>query len=310
MISLSVVINTKNSGKYLTSCLESVKALADEIVIVDMASTDDTLEIAERYHVKVFQYPDPEVGFADPAREFLFDKAQGEWLLMIDSDEEVRPKLAELIKKIIDGESEEFGGGDVYYIARRNIIFDRELTHTGWFPDYQPRLWKKGKLTWQPTVHSVPEIHGQVIHLPPQADLSFLHHNYKEVSDFIARTNKYTTFQAESENAVKMDEDFTATDFFNSYFDEWWRRLFAMEGYRDGNHGLVLSFLQAQAELQVKAKKWQMANFPHHQLSSKEMQVVFKQFSKSARYWLADQKIKENKGVTKLYWRLRRKLKV
>jgi glycosyltransferase involved in cell wall biosynthesis len=328
-IKLSVVLNTKNAARYLERCLQSVKNLADEIVVVDMASTDETVKIAREFGARVYQYPEPEVGFADPAREFLFAKAKGEWLLMIDSDEEITPALAVQIKKIVLGqevELEEKGAvserrreqAAVYFIARTNIIFDRALTHSGWFPDYQPRLWQQGALTWKPTVHSVPEIHGPVAYLPASKELSFIHHNYQTVEDFVARSNKYTTLQAQAEETVAREreeaggeeeekEDFSAGALAESFFAEWWRRLGAMEGHQDGNHGVMLSLLQAGAELQARAKRWQAAGFPQREFSSREWRELERRFRQNARYWRADREVKRSQGWRQLYWRGQRK---
>ena len=149
-VKLSVVLNTKNSQRFLRECLQSVKTIADEIVIVDMKSTDNTLKIAREFGAKIYQSPHPNVGYADPAREFAFAKAQGEWIFMIDSDENISQQLAALIKKIALGQPTNLPVVDAYFIARRNIIFGKAIEKAGWYPDYQMRLWKKGVIKWRP----------------------------------------------------------------------------------------------------------------------------------------------------------------
>ena len=95
MSTLSVIVNTKNSARYLRAALASVETIADEIVLVDMNSQDETLAIAAEFDaVKIYQYPEPEVGYADPAREYAFARAHGDWLLILDSDEQLPAPLA------------------------------------------------------------------------------------------------------------------------------------------------------------------------------------------------------------------------
>ena len=105
MSTLSVIVNTKNSARYLRAALASVAAIADEIVLVDMNSQDETLAIAAEFdQVKIYQYPRPEVGYADPAREYAFARAHGDWLLILDSDEQLPPRLARIIRQLVDGQ--------------------------------------------------------------------------------------------------------------------------------------------------------------------------------------------------------------
>jgi (heptosyl)LPS beta-1,4-glucosyltransferase len=303
-IQLSVVINTKNSAKYLADCLTSVKDLADEIVIVDMASTDDTVTLAEKFGASVHQYPEPEVGFVEPAREDLFERASGHWLLLLDSDETISEPLAQKISAVInDGSS-----ADVYFIARQNIIFDHAFTATGWYPDYQARLWKKDSLTWPPEIHSVPEIHGTNDHLPATSELSIIHQNYQTISDFLTRANRYSDVQAKRDDNSTHAHSYTPEQFIECFFQEWHARFFANNGYQDGNHGAMLSILQANYQLTVLAKQWQAAGFPHHHCNPKALAKTLKTINRHTQYWLADLGVHNSTGLAKLYYRLKRKL--
>jgi hypothetical protein len=309
---LSVVINTKNAQRYLKQCLTSVKKIADEIVIVDMKSTDKTLAIAAKFTTRIWQFPHPEIGYADPAREFAFAKARGEWILMIDADEELKPPLATLIRQVVDGVAVTLPPADAYFIARSNIIFDKALTKSGWWPDYQLRLWRAQTIKWQPHVHAVPKILGSVAHFPDTpAELAIVHHNYQTVEQFIERTNKYTTLAAETiSNTAKTDKTpVSPQTLWQSFWDEWWKRAFAEAGLLEGNHGIVLSLLQASAELQTQAKRWQAEGFRWQELTPRELRRLRRRWWKEAHYWWADLMIRQTHGWQRFYWQWRRKFK-
>lgn len=307
-VNLSVVINTKNSAEFLANCLDSVKNIADEIVVVDSASTDNTVAIAKKFGAKIHQFPQPEIGFVEAAREYLFERANGQWLLLLDSDESIGQELAKKITAIINNKTSDPAPADVYFIARQNIIFGRPFTATGWYPDYQARLWKKGSLNWPAKIHSVPNIHGTSAHLAIDEKLAIIHHNYQSVSEYLDRSNRYTDIQAERDfDATKVD-GYSASAFINCFFDEWLRRFFALRGHQDGNHGALLSLLQANYQVTTLAKQWQKANFPHHSLGQEEFSQTLKQLQRHLKYWQANFKVKNSTGLKKLYYRLQRKL--
>ena len=122
---LSVVVNAQNVEADLPRCLASVKAMADEIIVVDQGSTDKTADIAKKAGAKVF--PHKSVEYVELARNFGISKASGDWILVLDPDEEVPPSLAKKIKEIIKSNK-----ADYYRIPRKNIIWGKWIEHTLW----------------------------------------------------------------------------------------------------------------------------------------------------------------------------------
>ncbi len=312
MARLSVIVNTKNSAAYLEAALESVAAIADEIVLVDMASSDETLIIAEKFdQVKIYQYPDPEVGYADPAREFAFERATGEWLLILDSDECLPSTLSRSIREIVDGKKvsacPQLPQADIYYLPRNNEIFGHFFEQTGWYPDYQLRLWRAGKITWRSGVHSQPIVKGTTAYLPYQdRQLAVIHHNYQTVSQFLRRLDKYTTAAAQEKAKTCSAKGLSPAVIWQSFFDELWRRGFRDEGMLEGTHGVSLSLLQSAYELVSSVKTWEAKGFPPGVLTRQELKSLRRQFLYEARYWWADLLVRQSAGMTKLYWRWRR----
>lgn len=299
---LSVVINTKNSASTLKNTLESVK-FADEIIVVDMNSVDDTLKIVKKFTKNIFKYKD--VGYVEPARNFAINKASHEWILIVDSDEVVNAGLKKYIQQILKSEKT----ADIYLIPRQNLIFNHEMKHTGWWPDYQPRLFKKGKINWPNKIHQHPTLQGEVHKIPAKKSLSIIHQNYDDVSSYIERLNRYTLIQAKNENRG-FTEAINSTKIIDSFFEEFFRRFFVLSGYKDQVAGTGLSFLQAMYELIVKLRIWEI----QEQSELKQpASVVIKSLEinrNHLNYWLADWHVKYSSGLNKIYWRIRRKFKV
>jgi len=297
MSTLSVVINTLNAAETLEQCLDTV-SFADEIIVVDMKSVDDTVKIAKKHKAKTFFHQPTE--YVEPARNFALEKATKDWVLVIDADEEVPEELAELITKIVSGEIDEELSADCYYVPRKNELFGKYLHHTGWWPDYVLRLFKKGYVQWPETIHSVPVTKGVVRELPAKSEFAIHHHNYQTIEQFINRLNRYTSIQAQS-----ADEEPALTAFAN----EWFKRYFFEAGTKDGNHGYYASLLQSMSELVVQAKKWQAAGFPDSKLTPSERMKEVTTFKSELSYWIANWQVENTQGITKIWWQIRRKLR-
>ncbi len=295
---LSAVINTKNAAQTLKKTLESVK-FADEIVVVDMHSSDDTVKIAKKYTNKIFTYKD--VGFVEPARKFAVSKAKNKWVLIIDADEQIPIKLAKKIKDLIKNDQPYNG----FYLARKNIIWQQWIKHTGWWPDYQLRLFKKNKIEFSNKIHQPPQVSGQTLYLPTDENLAILHHNYPSVSNYLQRLNRYTTHEAKKNK----DQNISASQLLNDFFADFFNRYFYQQGYKDDIAGTALSFGQASYQMFALLKTWENQNYANNKESFKIKQQTWQTIQKHLAYYLADWQVKNTKGLKKLYWRVVRKLK-
>src|SRR3989344_3276878 len=138
MPKISVVINTLNEEANLPRALASVKSFANEIVVVDMMSDDKTVEIAKKAGAKVYEFK--RVGYVEPARNFAISKAEGDWIFILDADEELTASLSRELSKIAKN-----GSADYVRVPRKNMIFGKWVEHSRWWPDYNIRFFKKGK---------------------------------------------------------------------------------------------------------------------------------------------------------------------
>ncbi len=302
-MSVSVVINTKNAEKTLSRAIRSVK-FADEVIVVDMNSHDRTKEIAQSFTSKIYSFKD--VGYVEPARNFAISKATSDWILILDADEEVSPGLAEFVSTIskIDVNAEEVN--DCYFIPRKNVIFGKWIEHTGWWPDYVLRLFKKGRVTWNDQIHAVPKHTGSVKRLPATKEYVLIHHHYQTISEFIDRLNRYTTHQADTNSKTEN----TRTNIINTFSDELVSRLFAQKGIDDDIHGVILSFLQALYQFTVQAKKLEKSDLKKHHLPQEKTIQSIRSLQQKLNYWIADYNVSHTSGIRCVLWKIRRKLKI
>lgn len=301
LLPISVVINTKNADATLEKALRSVKDFATQIIVMDMQSTDKTRQIAEKFTKEVYK-TEKDFEYVEPARNLALSKVKEEWVFILDADEEVSPELKNEIQKVLDSNST----ADCFFIPRRNVIFEKEMAGTGWWPDYQMRLFRKGKVEWSNQIHSVPQIHGTVAHFPANSQAAIIHQNFQKVDQFVQRLNRYTTIEAVTSEP---SSHITSAAAFKKYADELIRRLFAQKGIDEGLHGLSLSLLQASYQLVVELKKWERSGFSQTKNDQESVISELKQFESDLNYWIADWKVQHSSGLSKIGWQFRRKLK-
>ncbi len=292
---LSVVITAWNEAENLPRVVGSVKSFADEIIVVDTESTDTTVAVAKKLGCKVFSHPN--TGIVEPVRNFSISKATGDWILLLDADEEVSVSLANHIQKVVTENKV-----DYCRIPRQNYIFKKWIKSEHWWPDYVYRLFKKGAITWSPEIHSIPMTRGVGFDFEAEEKQSLIHHHYTSISQFILRLDRYTTIQA----AQKTKASFHWTDLIRKPTSEFLNQYFARSAYKDGLHGLVLSLLQAFSELVLYLKLW---DFTPENITPEKLSHELAKSASEYRWWRFDQKIKNETNVFKQSWlKLLRKL--
>lgn len=296
-LALSVVINTKNAADTLQQTLDSVQA-ASEIVVVDMGSTDATRQIAAMATTHIFDHPD--VGFVEPARNFAVSKASEMWVLVLDADEVVPESLWRKLPELLAREEV-----SCYELPRRNTIFGKQIEKTGWWPDYQARLFRKDNVRWSDKIHQPPQICGKTEKLPASDQYALQHRNYTSVGQFIEKLNRYTSITA---NEVQNNsERVTAAQLVRQFDQQLLSRLFAQAGIDEGVHGVGLSYLQSMYELVMLLKKWEKQGSRPTQNDQAAVLVALQAGQSELRYWIADWKVKNSRGMEKYIWLIRRK---
>ena len=306
---VTAVINVvKEDIIHLHKVLESIKGFVDEVVIVDMTLGLDVKDIAAKFTAscsrttgcKAKVYTHKFVDYVEPARNFGIEKASGEWIYILDPDEESQKELNEKLAEIVDNSEAEF-----VRVPRKNVVFGKWLKHSRWWPDYNIRFFKKGYVEWDEVIHSVPITTGRGIELEDKEKYAITHHHYDSIEQYLERMNRYTGRQSES--IIKKGYQFYWSDLIIKPANEFFSRFFFGSGYKDGIHGLSVSLLQAVSELVVYLKVWQKEKFVESEMDLKDISNISNKVTSDLRYWIADSQVREEGGIVS---RVKRKFRL
>ena len=242
---LTVVVVTLNEEERIRECLDSV-AWADEVVVVDAESQDKTAAIAREATDQVIVRPWP--GFA-AQKNFGLEQASGEWILSLDADETVSPALRAEITAVL----ERGGAAAGYAVPRRNVFWGRWVRHGGLYPDWQIRLFRRGKGRFiDRAVHESVTIEGDVARLSGHLE----HRSYRDVGDFLARADRYTSLAADEWVAAGRPSR-PLMDMVARPAGRFLSMYVARAGFLDGWRGFLLATLYAYYVLMRSAKIWE-----------------------------------------------------
>ena len=222
---LSVVIIAKNEEKFIGDAIKSAK-FADEILILDSDSTDDTCKIAKQLGARVENQA--WLGFG-PQKNRAVDLATNDWVFVLDSDERIPPKLCSEIITTLKNPS--FDG---YFVGRLNNFFGKDIKTCGLYPDYSVRLFNRNKGRFNDVpLHEIVEIEGKVSKLKNH----MIHLAYSNVDEFIEQQRYYSEISNKKKNIVKAIINPCWT-FFKLYFIKL--------GFLDGWHGYIIAKIYAK----------------------------------------------------------------
>lgn len=298
MNKLSVVVSAYNEEENLKHCLESVK-WADEIIVVDNESTDKTVEIAKKFTNKIYTRKNNIM--LNINKNFGFTKATNDWILCLDSDEKVSNELRKEIEEKIKSDP----GPNGYKIPRKNLIFGKWIQHTGFYPDFQIRLFRKGFGEFEEiNVHEQMTISGDIGELTE----AIVHNNYETVTQFL---RKHTTVYGpnEAEARIKTGYVFNYLDCIRMPFNEFLSRYFAREGYKDGFHGLMISMLLGFYHLVIFTFIWEKQGFKDPPVKNMTDDLVHevRKIYKDLSYWFYTTEMKKVKDpLNKALLRIKR----
>jgi glycosyltransferase involved in cell wall biosynthesis len=250
-VALSVCIITYNEEANIARTLDSVKGIADEMIVVDSGSTDKTVELARGRGAKVFV--EEWRGFATQ-KNAAMAKASGDWIFSLDADEEVSPELAASIQALLKSgkAAPEFDG---YMVARRNLYLGRWIKRSGYYPDRKLRLVRHGMGTFEDrAVHESMHTSGKVGRL--EGDL--IHHAYATLDSFIEHANRYSTLGGEMV-ASERPTGFSIANIVLRPLVAFIYRYFFRLGFLDGREGLLVQLTHASYVSWKYAKAWEFS---------------------------------------------------
>jgi glycosyltransferase involved in cell wall biosynthesis len=229
-VSIVILKGGKIDTKLFKICIDSA-SWADEIVIVDTKNISGS--------------------FSEWRNEGL-KKAKSDWILYLDTDEEITKDLQIEICKLIGNWKPETGNS-AYAIPRRNYIFNKEFKYSGQYPDYQKRLFKREKLVkWTGEVHEEPVILGKMGHLKNP----MIHHKNMTLSDMIEKTNKWSEIEAQLMFDSK-HPPMNGFRFFTAGAREFIKRFIKERAFLDGKEGVIYGIYQIYSKLISYSKLWE-----------------------------------------------------
>ena len=232
MVRLSVAIIALNEEERLRACLESV-AWVDEIVVVDSGSGDKTMAIAREFTDRVLFHPWAGYG---AQKNFAAEQCRGEWILSLDADERVPDELREEIAAILVADPPAAG----FLVPRKNYFQARFIRHGGWYPDYQLRLFRRGRGRFAPVaVHESVRVDGPTARLRTP----LVHESYRGVGDFVVRAQRYAELAARQ--LASEGRGGSAQDLLLRPLSRFLVMYVLRLGFLDGWRGFVLAVLYA-----------------------------------------------------------------
>lgn len=285
---ISVCLATFNEEESLGSCLDSVKELAEEIVIVDGTSTDRTREIAERFGAKIIVTDNPPIFHINKQKALAACK--NDWILQLDADERVSEKLAVEIKKVVEMSDEEIekyqkelpkrdlflrhqrilesrdgnigtssGPYSAFFVPRLNYFLGKYLKYGGVYPDGVIRLLKKGRAYFPAkSVHEQIVVDGRVGWL--QSDL--IHFSDLTFKRYLKRNNRYINLITDELRRGNVNKNLTGAVSYFLTKPTWWffKTQIRHKGILDGFQGIVFSFFSA---LRFPRAYWRYLRIKH-----------------------------------------------
>ncbi len=237
-LTLAAVILAYNEEFNIRDCIQSVQWADRVVVVVDPRCADRTVEFAQAAGAEVIV--NPFQNFAQQRNDALH-AVEADWILFIDADERSSPAQAEEVRALIAA-----GQHNGYWIPRHNYIFGKLTRHTGWYPDYQMRLLRRGQARYDPDrpVHELVLVEGE----PGYMTAPFVHYNYLNFAQFAEKQRRYVQYDARilQEQGIRPKPHKFVTQPARQFI---WRYI-TLQGYKDGLHGLRLSLLMAWYEFQ------------------------------------------------------------
>jgi (heptosyl)LPS beta-1,4-glucosyltransferase len=253
MASISAMTLVRNEELNIRQCLETLR-WCDEIVVVDMDSSDKTVEIAREYTDKIYFHE--KVLTFDIAKKFGVEKTVGDWVLLIDADEMIQNSLAALLRSLSENNTL-----DIVEIPFKHYIMGDWVQHTGWGYTPLPRFFRKGKIHFTETIHGymhkAPD--AKVLTLESRDENCIYHFNYLDSTHFVEKLNRYTS--TEAFHLYQNKVPFSYRRLIIAALLEFNGRYVVGKGYKDGVRGFVLSVMMAFYRALSYIKLWERYQF-------------------------------------------------
>lgn len=235
MEKISAVIITQDEERNIGRCLESLRGVADEVVVVDSGSSDGTEAICRAAAVRFVHHD--WAGYSEQ-KNYANRLATHSWLLSIDADEAVSPELRDSLMRL---KEHGLDSATVYSVNRLNNYCGQWIRHCGWYPDARVRLWHKDVAVWDGLVHEELRYTVQVRHAKLKGDL--LHYSFYSFEDYARRQVHYAALSAHK--AQEVGKKTTALGVWLRPGWTFFRNYILKGGFLDGHAGYVICRMSA-----------------------------------------------------------------
>ncbi len=243
MTRLSAIVITRNEAGNIEACLESL-AFCDERIVVDGDSEDATVRLAQAKGARVTVAKEWR-GFG-PQKNLALSLASGDWVLSVDADERVSDKLAAEIRQAVSQ-----GLADAYEMPRLSTFCGRQMRHSGWYPDYVLRLFRRERARFSDDlVHERVVCDGTIARLKEP----LTHHPVERLEDSLSRMDRYSTARAQM-----IVDSGREVSFFTGILRGWWtfiQTYIIRLGFLDGREGFLLAVANAEGTYYRYMKAW------------------------------------------------------
>jgi glycosyltransferase involved in cell wall biosynthesis len=243
---ISATIITFNEENHLARCLQSLRDIVEEIIVVDSGSQDRTPEIGRDFGAKICRRTF--TNYADQ-KNYAASQAKNDWILSLDADECLSEPLR---RRLLDLKKSQ-PLAEAYAFPRRAFYLQRWICHSGWYPDFKVRLYRKSKADWKGEfVHESVRVNGRISKL----DADLLHYTCDSLSEHLQRLDHYTTLSARAMHQEGKKPSLRRwlisplSAFFKAYL---WKA-----GFLDGRQGLIIAVLAGYYNFLKHAKLWEM----------------------------------------------------
>ncbi len=246
---VTLCISTRNAAPLLRGCIESVREWISEIVVVDMESSDETLDIARTFGATIVQVP--AAGWAEPGRQSGIDAATQPWILVLDADERAGAGLRTIVGEYLV--QDDLAG---VWLPRQNFQFGWWVPRSGIWPDWQLRLFRRERTTW-PAVwtHAGPRVSGRVEQAPARVENAIVHHSFATIHDWMTAANRYTDHEAD--RLTQAGRRASLPRLFAIPAARFAQDYIAKRGFRGGRYGLAVALMTLCYWVLAELKIWE-----------------------------------------------------
>lgn len=245
---VSAIIHTRDEERNIAEAIRSV-GWADHVLVVDMESTDRTVEIATELGAEVAHHE--HTGIVEPARNWALAHVESDWVMVLDADERVPEKLARLLDRISSGDE-----ADVVEVAWELWISGRRVESSGWGRHWHNRFFRRGHVRWSDRIHCMPEVTGRVYRVPVEEGTGLIHFSYDDLAHFVEKLNRYTGKEADALESEPTSDWPWLARFLRREFS--WHYTPEQDGTLSG--ALAVSMLYYR--FLSHAKRWERLDFP------------------------------------------------